>query len=124
MDERYKRFEGQEKDVKPSIMKAKPVFTCYKCGEPGHIKRNCPDLRRVIKEIRKEKRENKDADEASAKIARLGKWYNRFSMRESKNVSNWIVDSGATCHMCADESQFVSIDRKNVGKSFWPLEKK
>ena len=30
-------------------------------------------------------------------------------MLATKNVSKWIVDSGATCHMCNDKSLFTDI---------------
>jgi hypothetical protein len=29
--------------------------------------------------------------------------------RGKKSLSNWIIDSGATCHICNDENQFKSI---------------
>lgn len=117
IDEWEKKSGGSEYPTTSTALKTKPIFTCYGCGQPGHMKRNCPDLRRVLKQLRKEKDENKETDdEASAKVVRLSKWYTRLSMHKEKGFHGWIIDSGATCHMCADVNQFVSLDYSNVGK--------
>ena len=34
-------------------------------------------------------------------------WFSRVLL--VKSLSHWIVDSGATCHVCNDENQFESI---------------
>lgn len=88
-------------------------FTCYGCHRVGHIKRNCPDLRRTIKELRRTNELNK---EESAKMARFEKWYNNcVSKGESKSIG-WFVDSGATCHMCGDKNLFSALDRTCSGE--------
>lgn len=90
---------------------------CYNCHNYGHLARNCPEndnKSRIEKE--KEKKTKHKANKAEAK------WhsYNSSSdesagliaqhalsiTRESSN--DWIVDSGATCHMCHDKDIFCS----------------
>lgn len=91
--------------------RAKPKVKCYHCGKRGHIKRNC----RV--RIAEEKTTTSGRTEPSQKA-------NRAALRDSSvsdddedalvvshalaaNATNhWIVDSGATCHMCNNERQF------------------
>ena len=94
--------------------KAMPKVKCYHCGKPGHIIRNC----RV--RIAEEKAANSGRTEPSQKA-------NTAAVRDgsvsdddeedalivshalSANATNqWIVDSGATCHMCNNERQFSS----------------
>lgn len=94
-------------------MKVNASFSCYGCGQPGHIKRNCPDLRKVIKNWRNEKYNASKVDNdlsESAKVVRLNSWYKNFFISESNNEQGWFVDSGATSHMCADRELFSDID--------------
>lgn len=51
----------------------------------------------------------------SAKTARYSQWYASLSMHNKDTVVSWIVDSGASVHMCNDRSQFVSLCEKNCG---------
>lgn len=88
--------------------KAKNQFTCYFCNEPGHIKRNCPDLRLKLKRMRAN--EQKDNKDDSAKSTRLAKWYRCFSIKNNLMFSGWIVDSGATNHMSCERELFKKID--------------
>ena len=89
---------------------------CYHCGKRGHIKRNC----RV--RITEEKTTTSGRMEPSQKA-------NGAALRDSSvsdddedalvvshalaaNATNhWIVDSGATCHMCNNEQQFSDFQR-------------
>ena len=117
--EKHNGASAQEKldnPIDPVVaMKTKPVFTCYFCNLPGHIKRNCPDLRIKLKQMYKEKRENKDFD-GSAKLARMNHWYKSFLTCQGKTNDGWFVDSGATCHMCSDETLFSALDKSHKGE--------
>ena len=87
---------------------------CYGCFRYGHIKRFCPDLRQKLNYIRRE-RETFDKAE-SAKMARFHKWYKRCFINEDSCRSKWLIDSGASCHMCGDENLFSELDRSNAGE--------
>lgn len=112
-----------------SALKVKPVFTCYNCKQPGHMKRNCPnfstdkkdDLRTFLnfknREMSKFRHEdwNKD-NQASAKTARLDKWYSCFVSSNGGANAGWVVDSGATSHMCSDKNLFSELNNAINGK--------
>lgn len=103
--ERKKEFDngavgGDQAEEVALRVDGKPIFTCFYCDEPGHMKRNCPYL--------KEKRSRKSSDnKESAKEGRFRKWYKCFSfLGSSKN--DWSIDSGCSTHMCHDFNAFVS----------------
>lgn len=82
-------------------------------AEPGHMKRNCPDLRQKIMQKENEIKYNV---EKSAKMARFNAWYNVFLTREGNLNQGWFLDSGATCHMCSDKKLFSTIHFSTVGE--------
>lgn len=71
----------------------KAEFICYYCKEPGHIARNCE---KVIKK-------NKEAANAAE-----SEWYSDGVFSSCK----WIIDSGATSHMCSNRDIFCKFDNK------------
>lgn len=89
-------------------LKAKKT-KCYYCGKPGHIKRNCciriaeerkaktgrvepnPKVNKAVLRGSSVSEDNGDALVASHALA------------ANATNTDWIIDSGATCHMCNDE---------------------
>ena len=96
---------------------------CYHCGKAGHIRRNCEELKRKegldngrrnrfkenanILQKTKSKRNNgssdSDADIGFVVVSHA------LSSESDNDEKKWIIDSGATCHMCNDESMFVEL---------------
>ena len=109
---------GSEVSAKamPSAHRPPKSKVCYHCWKPGHIKRNC----RI--RIAEEKKAKSGRTEHSQKA-------NRAVLRDpsvsdddgdalivshalaARATNNWIVDSGATCHMTNDEEQFSDFRR-------------
>jgi len=82
--------------------------SCWHCGEVGHLARNCPK--------KKEEYLNRGRQQQShARAAQAAKKYDAYMFTMSTNKTaliqgGWLIDSGATEHMCADRQAFVSYE--------------
>ena len=93
--------------------KQKPKVKCHHCGKLGHIKRFCRKLK-----AEKEKSEGSEKaaisavkeDSDSESSALVGVADQALSSVSSPNEQRaWIVDSGATSHMCRDKKSFSAL---------------
>lgn len=84
-----------------------PVI-CHKCGGEGHIRRSCPTLDAM---------RNGNKNYESAKMARFSEFYDNSFYGHGNLVSDsgFVIDSGATSHMCNDKSLFYSLDERRKG---------
>ena len=102
---------------------------CHHCGKYGHIRRNC---RKLTQEMKSESNENDRTRSVKHQANAAGTRQGDSSSSDSESVGlvarhalsastgrhdSWIVDSGATCHMCNDRRLFVEL--RNLEK---PLE--
>ena len=107
---------------------------CYGCQKIGHIQRNCPERARSLTEFkspaeqsykpgkkpkpkgsnhqahstktRSKESKNSDSDDSVVGLV-TGQL---LSATTSNEVGSWIVDSGATSHLCNDKSMFTVFD--------------
>ena len=86
---------------------------CHHCGKFGHIKRNCRDL--APNNNQKEWSRKQKANNAEVK---LGSSNNESesdalvagcALAANATRDTWIVDSGATCHMCNNDKLFTEL---------------
>ena len=85
-----KNFKGHKKQ-----------FTCHFCKKAGHFKRDC---RKFLASQKK----REEANTAETHESRSdGEALVTTHALASVSRGSWIVDSGATCHMCNDEAFFV-----------------
>ena len=93
---------------------------CHHCGRFGHIRRNCKEWAGMKcdpsqKEDKsfKPKANRADVrrkDSSSSDSDCIGLMVNHMmSASSTSRLSDWIVDSGATCHMCNDDKLFVEL---------------
>ena len=97
--------------------RGKPKVKCYHCGRRGHIKKYCRDLK-TEKEGRKNERPT-ESQKAAASVARedsdsedsvlISIDDQALYTTSSREQSTWIVDSGATTHMCHDRQSFTNL---------------
>ena len=113
--ERKSKEKGQNGDgVLITRRYFKTKTKCHYCGRMGHIKKFCRDFK-AEKERQKEDKKEKvhkattvttceESDsESSGLIAR-----HALAVVSSNEEHAWIVDSGATCHMCHTKRMFTT----------------
>lgn len=81
----------------------KKMFKCYRCKKRGHKAKDC--------RVKLSVEENSSCRSEDASL--LGAVENALSAKSSRN---WVIDSGASSHMCNQESLFIKLDRNYDGK--------
>ena len=78
---------------------------CHNCGKLGHIRQNCYELNESKPPQQKcyPQKAHKAAESAGLFV------YHMLSANTARGSDSWIVDSGATGHMCNDEKLFVEL---------------
>ena len=129
-----RKVKGRGDDASSEkAMTAKQAFKkgpkCHHCGKYGHIRRNC---RKFAQEKKSGSNEGDRTRSVKHQANTAGTRQGDSSSSDSENVGlvarhalsastgrhdSWIVDSGATCHMCNDRKLFVEL--RNLDK---PLE--
>lgn len=114
--EEYKR--RQERDETNSDAAALKVydkrepykFHCFYCKEDGHIKRNCPKFKRIANAKNYRQSANLvDRENISGTSDEILFVFGSFE--------DWVVDSGATVHVCCSKDKFTDFDdnhRENI----------
>ena len=96
--------------------KSRPKPRCYHCKKLGHIARFCEGKKESAKDKEDQKKkkekatvsvteENSDSDDLGlVSIADQA-----LSVSSTDKECTWIIDSGATSHMCADKKSFTTL---------------
>ena len=102
LKERVSTLSESDRKALITHQKKRKTYTCHFCHKPGHFKKDCRKYQASLKKqeasVTKKKEPPSDG-EAVVTIHALA-----ATSRES-----WIVDSGATCHMCNDRSLLVNL---------------
>lgn len=90
---------------------------CFFCGQKGHLKRQCKEF--LAKKTQAKKNKPK-TEQRVRKVRENDKKLFNFMVRRNKSplfARSWLLDSGATSHICSDVNFFVrleSVSRSNV----------
>lgn len=123
--ERLRHEEQKQKEKVPNTDSGRKAFvtkqqkkgdpkkqlTCNFCKKPGHFKREC----RKFLATQQEKKQSANAADAMnekkpACSESEGEALVTTHALTASSRRNWIVDSGATCHMCNDKELFSEIN--------------
>ena len=100
-EQKLKDREEADESKKLLVAKGKKQFTCHYCKKPGYFKRDCWEFAKAQQQSSKGNGKRQSFEDAmvisNALVAR------------SRN--DWIVDSGATSHMCNDRSMFTEYEQ-------------
>ena len=101
-EERKQQDKGSSSSCKAlSVSHQKERPQCFHFGKPGHFRRNCRQLKAENEKSRLHKGSKLGNNQAS-----IGQHSSESDVLVVEQVlqagaaENWIVDSGATCHMC------------------------
>ena len=109
-----------------NVLFTKKTIKCYHCGRRGHIKRNCREYRQEFRN-NKIKHQNYNSAEISSNFSNDEECAGLVANQVNCNVkcignsSDWIIDSGATCHMCnnlklfSDMRELSSVQKVALG---------
>ena len=93
---------------------------CHHCGKIGHIKRDCWELMKKPEKSTPSWNGKNRSKMQNACIAEQEEEKEEIISLVAENVltanrkSNWIVDSGATCHMCNKEELFSELSSLEI----------
>lgn len=87
----------------PTASKSSRETTCYFCKGTGHMKKDCPKYKSW------KKKKDDAADNQKANTVQESKDEFLFAISNG-GKADWIVDSGATCHVACDKRWFVAMD--------------
>ena len=84
---------------------------CQECGKIGHTRSDCWQLHgRPDKDKRSKKYQNHKANKADGNHGDYGLNANASSLNCEHKSGEWIIDSGATCHMSNNKNNFVRLE--------------
>ena len=113
---RSDRPPARSQSVRPASSMPDSEKTCFYCKNKGHFKRDCRKLARALKR-RSEGQRGCAATTSDTELEDPGMYLAGLplAMTTSAGTESWIIDSGATSHMCNDKSQFTKL--KPISKS-------
>ncbi|KAK4397553.1 Retrovirus-related Pol polyprotein from transposon TNT 1-94 [Sesamum angolense] len=103
---RKSETEGFGKRNSRSKSSGRKTIHCYKCKEPGHMKRDCPKLKKQADEKQDDSSksanvvQNDDSDYSDGDM---------LSVSTNQYVDAWILDSGCSYHITPNREWFSSL---------------
>ena len=127
---RKEKEKSRAVDVSSNRNSECPHRKCFRCGSEDHMIAKCPNTpkendkrQRQVRFNEKVNRackngENKNDHKIYASIAQMSSDDERKSEKygDSSQFTNWILDSGATCHMTPEVQDFIPGSLEDTDK--------
>ena len=131
-----KDHKGKEKvrsaGTSSSRILDRPDWKCFRCGSEDHMIAKCPKPTKDIEKRHKSKKskekgnracDNSDDDndlKVYASMVRISSddKHEIKDYGDSLQLTNWILDSGATCHMTPEFTDFIPGSLEDTDKAF------
>ena len=112
---RYKEKSFSQKNNSREKLKGKKSkLKCWFCGKSGHLKKDCWKRQQTSKgDSSTEKKEANTTDTGSASISGMSDEV--LSVSLSNHDQRWLLDSGASNHMCIHREWFKTYKSTNDG---------
>lgn len=112
IDEALKLKNSNSKETVMKARNFKNSKNCFYCDKPGHLKKNC---HKFLADSKTEVTNNaKKKNHSARKVNEERKEYSIMANENTTINKGWILDSGATSHMCNDKSLFKIISTSSV----------
>jgi len=102
-------YKGKTKERRSAFQVKKKPITCFHCHKEGHMKRNCPDLKRVNQATARNRNNVREPRERNHDRILAVTVDKEESQKEGDDV-RLIVDSGAFNHIVKDRELFDHLD--------------
>ena len=96
-----------------SKQKNKRAIKCYECGKSGHVRKNCFVFQRKTKENDKSFKANRVVEGAASRDKDVMFLASALSVTGDQ-TNSWLIDSGATSHMCNNIKMFSQFEELDV----------
>ena len=127
---RQEKEKARAVDVTSNRQMERTIRKCFRCGSEDHMIAKCPNPPKDNKKRRKkvhfnekgnracDNGENDDDHKIYASMARMSSDDERESIEygDSLQLTNWILDSGATCHMTPEVTDFIPRSLEDTDK--------
>ena len=114
--ESRKTGDSEQTHPKAITVTSSKEIRCYHCKKLGHFKRDCPALKQ--KQTPRSKESQQKANRADTGDQRKDDKGDDAIVvchaLQAGPTGNWIVDSGATCHMCSNKKLFVEFQSLEI----------
>ena len=110
--------ESMEKSMNLRQRPRRKALRCHHCGKLRHIKRNCRELSGEKPKQKEKNGSNHKANMATRRMQERSSSGSEsaglvvshaLSASRSREHNTWIVNLGATCHMCHDRNLFTDV---------------
>ncbi|KAL0293416.1 UNVERIFIED_CONTAM: Retrovirus-related Pol polyprotein from transposon TNT 1-94 [Sesamum radiatum] len=115
--DRGRKFEkeGSGKRNSRSKSRGKKTIHCYKCKEPGHMKRDCPKLKKQADEKRDDSSKSANVVQNDSSDCSDG---DMLSVSTNQFMDAWILDSRCSYHITPNREWFTSYRSGNSGSVY------